>query len=369
MGVIRKYNNQTAQWEAIAVGETGFTGSSGSAGFTGSAGVTGFTGSSGIGFTGSAGAGSTGGNFTASNSSPTISSVGDYWFRPSVNTLYQYVNNGSYTFWLDISGPEYNFGIGQDDITLLNDSTIPNGQAEFTTAGTYSWTAPTYVTKVCVVCVGGGQGGSPNDFSGSTGGRGAGLGWKNNITVVPGQSYTVVVGAGGAAGQNQNANPGSGGDSYFISLATVAGRSGGNGGTYIGDGGGNGGSASGPGSIGGAGGGAGGYTGNGGNGGNGGSGTAGSGGGGGGGGGRSSSNQSAGSGGGVGIFGQGANGTAGTLNSTGGAGSGGSGENYGGGGGTFTGISSASGFFGGGGAVRIIWGAGRAFPSTLTANI
>jgi hypothetical protein len=28
-------------------------------------------------------------------------------------------------------------------------------------------------------------------------GGGGGLGWKNNITVVPGQEYTVVVGRGG----------------------------------------------------------------------------------------------------------------------------------------------------------------------------
>jgi hypothetical protein len=30
------------------------------------------------------------------------------------------------------------------------------------------------------------------------GGSGGGLGYKNNITVVPGNSYTVVVGSGGA---------------------------------------------------------------------------------------------------------------------------------------------------------------------------
>ena len=59
------------------------------------------------------------------------------------------------------------------------------GQQEYTTAGTYSWTAPAGVTSVCVVCVGGGGAGySAPDTSRSSAG-GGGLGWKNNITVVP----------------------------------------------------------------------------------------------------------------------------------------------------------------------------------------
>lgn len=33
---------------------------------------------------------------------------------------------------------------------------IARGEAEFTTPGTYSWTAPAGVTSVCVVCVCGG---------------------------------------------------------------------------------------------------------------------------------------------------------------------------------------------------------------------
>ena len=76
------------------------------------------------------------------------------------------------------------------------------GQAEFTTPGTYSWTAPTGVTSVSVVCIGAGgagtRGTSPSDVDQLRRGGGAGgLGWKNNIPVTPGQSYTVVVGAGG----------------------------------------------------------------------------------------------------------------------------------------------------------------------------
>jgi hypothetical protein len=40
------------------------------------------------------------------------------------------------------------------------------------------------------------------------GGVGGALGYKNNITVVPGNSYTVVVGAGGGAGAAQNGQGG-----------------------------------------------------------------------------------------------------------------------------------------------------------------
>lgn len=160
-----------------------------------------------------------------------------------------------------------------DQYTELNragDFFWPAGQAEFLTPGTYSWVCPPGITKVSAVCVGAGGGGY-SSWSSAAGG-GGGLGWKNDIPVVAGQTYTVVVGAGG--GRNGAATGFAGGNSYFISLATVAGYGGGNvsagvytngpnqsgsGGGWVGDGGGAGGSAS---YVGG--GGAGGYTGNGG---------------------------------------------------------------------------------------------------------
>ena len=281
----------------------------------------------------------------------------------------------------------------------------PTGQQAFTTAGTYSWTAPTGVTSVCVVCVGGGGAGPTylTDNNKQKSGHGAGLGWKNNITVVPGQSYTVVVGAGGDAASGAEGN-----DSYFINTTTVMGGKGKGfnthptvgAGTFVGDGGGAGGWGAGTyggTQLNGGGGGAGGYSGAGGNGGfqsgqvdstrtvsvNG---FAGSGGGGGGGGfgysyayssgtqvdpnyssGQQLGADTAGPGGGVGIFGQGSNGTGGIGNystSVGGAGSGGSGLTYGGGGAAM--IDNGR---GGGGAVRIIWGPNRAFPSTNTGDV
>lgn len=233
---------------------------------------------------------------------------------------------------------------------------------------------------MCVVCIGGGARG------------GGGLGWKNNIPVTPGASVTVVVGVGG------DSNGSAAGDSYFQSPAIVKGGAANQnaGGTYVGDGGGNGGTATtGANAESWGGGGAGGYSGNGGNGGFFGSPAGGDGSGGGGGGGAEglpniNGNRAGGSGGGgTGILGQGASGNGGlgvtqTYTSPGGGGSGGNageaggyvdaypggvggnGGSYGGGGGygVIDGIRN-----GAAGAVRIIWGAQRAFPSTNTGNL
>lgn len=289
--------------------------------------------------------------------------------------------------------PDYVEGKGSNgnDGLAVVEVVIPNFQTEFTEAGTYQWTAPANVTSVCVVCIGGGAGGGNSLM---TAGGGGGLGYKNNISVTPGQSYTVVVGSGGTApGQayyadRAAANGGNGGDSYFISTSTVKGGGGtpGSGGGYVGDGGGSGGG----GSSSGGGGGAGGYSGNGGAGGtfSGNSGSSGSGGGAGGGCGAAGFD-GGGGGGGTGIYGEGSNGAGGTTSSRAGKGgsggedgygfggrSGGTGSyGYGGGGGVGAPQNDVSTqFYGGGGAggpgaVRIIWGTGRAFPSTNTADI
>ena len=264
---------------------------------------------------------------------------------------------------------------------VINSTYVAPGQVAYTSAGTYTWVAPAGVTKVSVVAVGGG-GGASRQGSGYSA-QGAGLGWKNDITVVPGQSYTVVVGAGGTKGASIGVPGNNGGNSYFISSTVVMGNGGTGGnnsgpnGGYVGDGGGNGGSGQAHGgSYSAGGGGAGGYTGNGGAGAtpaSGSTGQAGSGGGGGGGG--SALSSFGGGGGGVGIYGQGANGAGGGYGPTLYAGKGGSGGNNGGGqndgsGGLYGGGGSYNSNGGGaGGAVRIIWGTGRAFPSTNTQNM
>jgi hypothetical protein len=268
-----------------------------------------------------------------------------------------------------------------------------SGQVAYTTAGTYSWTAPAGVTSVSVVAVGGGGGGGYQWSSG--GGGGGGLGWKNNISVTPGQTYTLVVGAAGPYQPNATSSAAAGGNSYFISLATVSGYGGGQGGPsatssgggygggYVGDGGGRGGNGAYQGSWTSAGAGAGGYSGNGADSGSS-SGTAApTGSGAGAAGGYYSSTYGVPAGGGVGILGRGADGAArgqyygggggsGGANGRGGEGSGESGYyniyggDYGGGGGGSG--TSYGGGPGGKGAVRIIWGAGRSFPTTLTTD-
>jgi len=277
------------------------------------------------------------------------------------------------------------------------------GQQVFTSNGTF--TVPAGVTQVSAVVIGGGGGGgnSSGSFFGQSSGAGGGAGGLSygTFSVTPGETLTVNVGSGGGVGS-------SGGSSSIVRSATTLlqgsggtgggtnntnGTGGGSSGTER-DGGGDGG-AGGDGSSalfanapdgGGAGGGAGGYSGNGGaGGGDGGSGSGGSGGSGGGGGAGSTNDDGGGGGGGVGLLGEGSNGSAGSSGSPGnggGAGSGGSngsngssddagsGGNYGGGGGGGGGTTATngSGAGGGSGAARIIWGTGRSYPSTNTAD-
>ena len=247
-------------------------------------------------------------------------------------------------------------GAIQQVMMSLRAVAVNTNQQQYTTPGTYTWIAPTGVTSVCAVCVGSGGVVDANENGSREGG---GLGWANNISVSPGNSYTVVVGGPGIA-------------SYFINTSIVFGGSSGSntGSTFFGEGGGNGGGAAG------GGGGAGGYTGNGGDG----AGADGQGGGGAGGRtGGGTGNEfdlrytAPGGGGGVGLFGIGASGLAGsTVGKGGGGGSGGAAGGQGqfdfpennpqmGTGGSYGGGGHNS--VNGNGAVRIIWGLGRSFPS------
>ena len=269
------------------------------------------------------------------------------------------------------------------------------GQQAYTTAGTYTWVAPSSVTSVSVVVVGGGGAGGGNCTSGTNciggaGGGGGGLRYRNNYTVTPGGSYTVIVGAGGISADAQSAVGFSGCNSSFNGAVVVAngGTGGGKGQTGAPAGGGGSGActAGGSGGSGGGGvtnsngtggGGAGGYSGNGGTGmdrsstGR----TDGT-----GGGGAGGQTAPVSGGGGVGILGQGANGVGVSAGGSGGANgvtaintnparpNGGA---YGGGGaGKFSSSALPNGGLGGVGAVRIIWlGTTRSFPSTCTGNL
>ena len=298
------------------------------------------------------------------------------------------------------------FGFGKAPSTGGAD--IEAGEAFFPEPGQFDWVCPAGVTKVSVVCVGGGGGATRDEMGG---GGGGGLGYKNNISVTPGNTYKIQVGAGGVGDVYMTNYGCRGGDSWFINSTTVQGQGGGGtgcsadgsqdmggyggrGGGYTGDGGGNGGdggdgnrsNVNGTGADTG-GGGAGGYGGNGGQGGsyngNWNSGTDGNNGAGGGaataaGG---SNEYWGGGGGGVSVYGKGRNGGTGANHnhdwqSGGTGGSGGAagwgnggyqsgyaqvnGGQYGGGGGS----TDQHGGYGASGAVRIIWGTGRAFPTS-----
>ena len=259
--------------------------------------------------------------------------------------------------------------------TTVSGGEGPVGQQEYfptnQTNMTGNWTCPADVYSVSVVCIGGG-GDAPN-------GSGGGLGYKNNIPVVPGQTYAYQA---SCVGDTNGGNPPV--DSWFKNASgTIVCKGekgtsgqGNSGGGYVGDGGGNGG-ATGTSSGGYAGsGGGGGYSGNGGAGGSDGGGTRGA------------------CGGGTGNKGEGASGSGGGNGSpgSGGGGGGGNGSNTSPKGGDGSGGSSpygnsSGGYSGGGcsdilqakwwsggegpgnGTVRIIWpGTSRQFPSTRTAD-
>jgi hypothetical protein len=132
-------------------------------------------------------------------------------------------------------------------ILNLNLCSAPSANIVYNTAGTYTYTVPDCVTSIFVEAWGGGGGGgacTSNQNSGGeeacTGGGGGGGGGyaSRSYSVTPGQTYTVVVGAGGVGGtavatnlSNTAANivtastannGGDGGASTFSGPATVA---------------------------------------------------------------------------------------------------------------------------------------------------
>lgn len=98
----------------------------------------------------------------------------------------------------------------------------------FTSTGTF--TAPSNCSSVQILLVGGGgAGGGGRSGSGQAsigGSGGGGQVLKRTLTVTPGSSYTVTIGAGGSAGTPTSAGA-VGSDSSFGSLATALGGGGG----------------------------------------------------------------------------------------------------------------------------------------------
>ncbi len=253
----------------------------------------------------------------------------------------------------------------------------PVGQIEWTTPGTYYWTVPDNVYSISAVLVGGGgAGGVAVSDVGGRSAPGPGLRYAVTIPVTPGETLTVIIGAGGAArAALSSTTPSTGGDTRIqrngVDLLWAQGAqttTGGAGSPFGGNiGGGNGGaggkySGTSEGLFNAGAGGAGGYAGDGGGSG----GNAGAGGGG-GGGRRSDISPRGGLGGGVGIRGQGADGAGGAGDlGNGGNGSAATGPVCGRSSGSATqGNASVAGTPGG---ARFIYGEGRFYPSTRTAD-
>ena len=105
-------------------------------------------------------------------------------------------------------------GVISQKLSYLIFENESHGEIEYSTAGTYTWTAPEGVYSIHVIASGAGGGGGGGAYStrassyvdynistsGSSGG-GAGAVWLGKLSVVAGESYTIIVGAGGAGGK------------------------------------------------------------------------------------------------------------------------------------------------------------------------
>ena len=373
---------------------------------------------------------STGSTSYISNTNVSVSASTGSGFTICMMIKPETLTNSEWNYWFQQqSGTKsIEFGrYGTSNGWEIKDNIKVEGQKVFTSVGTTTWTVPVGVTSITAVCVGGGGGasGGSSASDGGTGGGGGGLAY-GSTSVTPGDVLYIRVGAGGTGGRSYNydnafsqGSAGNPGQSSYIKTGSHSGTallegggggggafgfgsSGGSGGTSTGTsrvGGGSGGSGgSNDGSRSGGGAGAGGYGGNGGNGANGSitdlSGSSGTGGAGGGG---ANANDIVtevyNSGGGVGIGASGIDGSggsgssqstslaAGTPGSNGISATFSSGNSsnqravgglYGGGGGTkrHTSIFSnvRDGGNGGQGAVRIVWGTTRSYPSTNTSD-
>lgn len=70
------------------------------------------------------------------------------------------------------------------------------GQMTWTVPGTYEWVVPVGVYSICTLVIGAGSRGWTNRNN-AFGGRGGALRWRNDVAVVPGQKIEVVVATNG----------------------------------------------------------------------------------------------------------------------------------------------------------------------------
>lgn len=114
-------------------------------------------------------------------------------------------------------------------------SGVPQAILAWTDPGTYLWTVPAGVTRICAEVYGAGGGGSNGASAPGTVVYGGGSGGyaKASIPVTPGDSVTIIVGTGGSPGSgtfSASCSGTAGGNTNIITGAyTVAGAGGGGG--------------------------------------------------------------------------------------------------------------------------------------------
>jgi len=137
-------------------------------------------------------------------------------FRFSGNTFLSTFYDGSQAYVQGEIGGNMNMvGYKVDGLALAKIS--GGGFAEWTTPGTFNWVCPRNITEVTLTLVGAGASGDGNN-TGNYGGGAAGT-LKVKVAVTPGQSYPIVVGAGGisvtnAAGRDGASSTGLGYTAY-----------------------------------------------------------------------------------------------------------------------------------------------------------
>jgi len=142
-------------------------------------------------------------------------------------TSYIPTNGSTVTRAQDDVGP---LGAGMYRLSELQQQSSIDDQyttQAFTSLGSSSWTCPADVTSVEVAVVAGGGSGADN----GAGGGGGGVIYTPGYSVTPGQTYSIVVGAGGSsvtAGTNTIGT--NGGNSQFGTLIALGGGYGGSGG-------------------------------------------------------------------------------------------------------------------------------------------
>jgi hyaluronate lyase len=124
--------------------------------------------------------------------------------------------SGTYTTTLYVTNPDG--GTGRTTLRIQVGSSLSNLSSTFGTSTT--WICPANVTAVQVEAWGaggaGGSGSKPvsgNAFGG--GGAGGSYAKKNSVTVVPGTSYTISIGASGVSALSPSLTTVPGGDSWF----------------------------------------------------------------------------------------------------------------------------------------------------------